>query len=195
MSNHRNVGALIAGSILIVFGLLALVGQLFRGFDFWSYLWPLFIIAFGGLFFVGMIAGGKSMAGLAIPGSILSVTGLMLLFQNISGHWESWSYGWTVILIAVGLGIFIMGVYTDNEYRRNAGLRLMKVGAIFFIIFGGFFEMLFSAFHLNGLSQYIFPVLLILLGLYLVVTRMGWLPRKSAASSDKPIDISSNNPQ
>ncbi len=186
MSIRKNLGALIAGSILIVFGLLALLGQLFQGFGFWNYLWPLIIVALGGLFFVGMFAGGKSVAGLAIPGSILGGLGLMMLFQNLTNHWESWAYSWTIILISVGLGIFIMGVYADNEYRRRAGLNVMKVGLILFIIFGGFFEMLFSAFRLNGAGQYVFPGLLILLGLYLIVTRMGWFGRKQVDSTDQP---------
>ncbi len=193
MSNTRNTGALIVGSILIVFGLLALLSQFFSNFNFWNYLWPLIIIAFGGLFFVGMLAGGKSVSGLAVPGSIFSVIGLMMLFQNLTHHWESWAYGWTIILIGVGLGVFIMGAYTDNEYRRQSGIRVMKVGAILFIIFGGFFEMLFSAFRLNGLAQYIFPALLILLGLYLVVTRAGWLPRKASDPSNQSFNLSNEN--
>jgi hypothetical protein len=110
MSVKRNSGSLIAGTILIVLGLLSLAGQVFRGFTFWGYLWPFIIIAFGGLFFVGMFAGGKSLAGLAIPGSIICGLGIMMFLQNLTGYWESWSYSWTVILVLVGLGIFIMGL-------------------------------------------------------------------------------------
>ena len=32
-----------------------------------------------------------------------------MFLQNLTGYWESWSYSWTVILVLVGLGIFIMG--------------------------------------------------------------------------------------
>jgi hypothetical protein len=193
MSNNRNVGALVAGSILIVFGLLALISHFFSNSQFWNYAWPVIIMAFGGLFFVGMFAGGKSVAGLAIPGSILGGLGLMMLLQNLTNHWESWAYSWTVILISIGLGIYIMGLYTGNDYRRNSGLRLMKVGAILFIIFGGFFEMIFSAFRLNGLSAYIFPALLILLGLYLVATRSGLWARKDNKSDDQSIQVTDDN--
>ncbi len=83
MSIKRNSGTLVAGAILIALGLLSLFGQLFRGFPFWSYLWPFIIIGFGGLFFVGMFAGGKSMAGLAIPGTIIAGIGVMMFFQNL----------------------------------------------------------------------------------------------------------------
>ena len=108
-------------------------------------------------FFVGMFAGGKSMAGLAIPGAIISGLGLMMFIQNLTGYWESWAYSWTIILVLVGLGIFIMGLYTEDMHRRQAGLRVMKVGAILFIIFGGFFELIFNAFRPYGIQQYPLP--------------------------------------
>ncbi|MGB8214755.1 MAG: hypothetical protein WCE68_14455 [Anaerolineales bacterium] len=170
----RNSGALAGGIILIVIGLLSLLGQLLRGFPFWSYLWPFIIVVIGGMFFVGMFAGGKALAGLAIPGSIISGLGVMMFFQNLTGYWESWAYSWTIILFLVGLGIFIMGLYAEDAHHRQAGLHVMKVGAILFIIFGSFFELLFSAFR-PGIQQYFFPALLVLLGAYLVVVRSGLL--------------------
>jgi hypothetical protein len=190
MSIKRNSGMLVAGSILIVFGLLAFFGQIFRGFHFWDYVWPLILVGFGALFFVGMFAGGKSMAGLAIPGSIIGVIGLMMLVQNLTNHWESWAYGWTVIILSVGLGIFIMGVYSEDEHRRRAGLGVMKVGAIMFVIFGGFFELIFSTFRPYGLQSYVFPVLLVLLGIYLVVVRSGLLSGKRQDADDQPVNLS-----
>jgi hypothetical protein len=190
MSIKRNSGMLVAGAVLIAIGLLSLLGQLFRGFSFWNYLWPFIIIAFGGLFFVGMFAGGKSLAGLAIPGTIISGIGLMMFFQNLLHHWESWSYGWTVILILVGLGIFIMGLYSGDTSRRQAGLRVMRIGAILFIIFGGFFELIFSAARPYGVQRFIFPVLLVLLGGYLIVTRSGLLPSRHPDTNEPPVNLS-----
>lgn len=173
MSTQRsNAGTLVGGALLIGLGVLSLFSQLFRDLRIWSILWPFVIIGCGALFFVGMFAGGKSMAALAIPGSIISVSGLMLLAQNLSGHWSSWSYGWTVTLASVGLGIYIMGRYQGDEHRQQSGLKVMKVAAILFIIFGAFFELLLSRNGLFG-SQYVFPALLILLGGYLVLTRSG----------------------
>jgi predicted tellurium resistance membrane protein TerC len=136
-----------------------------------------------------MFAGGKSMAGLAIPGTIIGGIGLMMFFQNLLHNWESWSYSWTIILILVGLGIFIMGLYADETQRRQAGLRVMKVGAILFIIFGGFFELVIFGLRHNGIQQYVFPVLLVLLGIYLVITRSGLLPSRRRDSNEQPIDL------
>ena len=189
MSIKRMSGSLVAGLVLIAFGLLALAGQILRGFPFWSYLWPFIIIGFGGLFFVGMLAGGKSMAGLAIPGTIIGGLGLMMFIQNLTGYWESWSYSWTVILVLVGLGIFIMGLYTEDFHRRQAGLKVMKVGAILFVIFGGFFELIFSAFRPYGIQQYLFPLLLVLVGVYLVVVRSGLFSSRRVDTNDPTINL------
>jgi hypothetical protein len=180
MQTHRsNTGALVGGTLLIAFGLLSLASEVFRGFN-WSFLWPFIIIAVGALFFVAMFAGGKQTAGFAIPGTIVSGVGLVLLFQNITHHWESMSYFWTLIILFVGLGIYIMGAYTNDLGQKKSGAGVMKVGLILFIIFGSFFEMVFSSF-----GNLVFPVLLILLGAYLVLNRSGLLGRhKEDTSSD-----------
>ena len=171
MSTQRNIGALIGGSVLIAIGILSLFGQIFTSFNFWSFIWPFFIIGVGAMFYIGMFAGGKSVSGLAIPATIITTIGLILFYQNITGHWESWSYAWSVIVFAVGLGIYIMGLYGEDEGQRTSGKGVMKVGVILFIIFGGFFEMIFSAGARFGLRQFIFPAGLILLGLYLIINR------------------------
>lgn len=181
-TNRTNTGSLIAGAALIIFGLLALAGQLFAGFNFWGVIWPFFIIGVGVLFFVGMYSGGKSAAGLAIPGSILTFVGLMLFLQNLTDYWESWSYGWTVILMAVGVGIYIMGRYTENQGQRENGSRLIKIGAILFVVFGGFFEMIFNSF---AFSKFLFPVALILVGMYLIFRRAIW----PTDQPNKPVEM------
>lgn len=178
-TNRSNAGALIGGAILIAFGLLALAGQVFRGVN-WGFLWPFIIIAIGALFFVAMFAGGKQTAGFAVPGSIVGGIGLVLLFQNITNHWESMSYFWTLIIMFVGVGIYIMGWYGGDANQKKSGLGVMKVGLILFIIFGAFFELIFSSFN-----NLLFPILLILLGAYLILSRSGLLGKKrDDASSD-----------
>lgn len=178
-SNRSNIGALIGGTLLIGVGLLSLVPQVFRGLN-WGFLWPFVVIGAGGLFFIAMFASGRSGAAFAVPGSIVGGIGLVLLFQNLTQRWESMSYFWTLIVMFVGLGIYIMGRYGGDENQKRAGGRVMKTGFILFIIFGAFFETIFSSF--GGLT---FPVLLILLGLYLVLARSG-LFKKSDGSADTP---------
>ena len=179
-TNRSNIGALVGGALLIGFGLLSLLSRVFTELN-WGVLWPFIIIGFGALFFIAMLALGKNAAALAVPGSIIGGIGLVLLFQNITDHWESMSYFWTWIIMFVGLGIYIMGSYGGESGQKSAGLRLMKVGFILFIIFGAFFEMIFSSFN-----NLIFPILLILLGAYLVLTRSGLL-KKREDTNDHPL--------
>lgn len=177
-ANRSNAGALIGGAILIAFGLLSLAGQIFRNVN-WGMLWPFLIIGFGTLFFAAMFAGGKQSAGFAVPGSIIGGIGLVLLFQSLTHHWKSMSYFWTLIILFVGMGIYIMGWYGGDENQKQSGSRVMKVGFVLFIIFGAFFELMFSSY--NGI---IFPLLLILLGIYLVAARSGLVGGKKNDSTD-----------
>jgi hypothetical protein len=180
-TNRNNVGTLIGGAILIGIGLLTLLARLIPGLDLGS-LWPLFIIAFGGLFFLAMFAMGKSGAGFAVPGTIIGGIGLILLYQSLTDKWQSMSYFWALIVFFVGLGIYIMGQYGEDANQKKSGLRVMKIGIILFIVFGTFFEVLFSS-----LNSMIFPILLIALGGYLVISRSGLLGRKQEDnSSDTP---------
>ena len=171
MNKSRNTGALLGGSVLIAIGILSILGQVFRQIDFWGIFWPFIIIGIGAVFFVAMIAGGRSVSGLAIPGSIFSTIGLMLFYQNMTGHWESWAYGWTLILLAVGIGIYIMGAWGDKPGQRQAGLRVLRVGLIMFVILGSFFELIFTEGMQFGLRTIFFPAALIILGLYLILSR------------------------
>ena len=142
--NNRNFGSLVGGVMLVVLGLLALGSQIFPQVNFWGTFWPFIIIGVGALFFVGMFTRGKSGANMAIPASILTVIGLMMLVQNLTNHWESWAYGWTVILMGIGAGIYIAGRWSENAEQRANGIRVARTGLILFIIFGAFFELIFG---------------------------------------------------
>ena len=176
-TNRSNPGALLGGTLLIAFGLLSLTIRLLRDVD-WALVWPFIVLGLGALFFVAMLAGGKQYAVLAIPGSFTAGIGLMLLLLNITDHWESLSYFWTLIILFIGAGIYIMGLHASDEKQRQAGAGVMKAGVVLFLIFGTFFEMIFSSFN-----QIFFPVLLIVLGSYLVLKR-GLRRSKSHNPSD-----------
>jgi hypothetical protein len=183
MATGQRNGTIIAGSILILIGLVALLGQLFQGYNFWGVLWPFTVIGVGIIFFVGMLLGGKSTAGLAIPGSIITTIGLILFFLNLTNHWQSWAYAWALIIMAVGFGVFLMGIVAGDPAQRKAGLRVLRTGAILFIIFGVFFEMIFNSFAWSSIA---FPALLILIGGYLVVVRSGLLRSRSQEPFNPP---------
>jgi hypothetical protein len=171
MNEMRNRASLIVGVLLIVAGALFFLGRLLGVSNIGS-LWPLLIVLLGGAFFIGMFLGGKGTAGLAIPASIITMIGLILLVQNWFQVYQTWAYAWTLIVTAVGIGIGIAGTYGDNAEMRRSGWGLARLGLLLFVVFGAFFEFIF---HFSGVSerggQFLWPVLLMLVGIILFISR------------------------
>ncbi|MEJ2606744.1 MAG: hypothetical protein P8Z41_08720, partial [Anaerolineales bacterium] len=151
------------GAVLIGLGAILLLGEIFNvrlGF----FLWPFFIIVPGLAFFYFMAQGGKNAAPLAIPGSIITTTGLLLLYQSITNHWESWAYAWALIFpTSVGIGLYISGLRGKNEGMRRTGQGFIRVGLILLILGGLFYEMIF---HISGARTHrvVWPAILIVAG-------------------------------
>lgn len=163
---ERNVSSVIIGSILVIVGVMWLIGQFVVG-SFWAVSWPLFVILPGLIFFAGMLWGGKQAAGLAIPGTIITVTGLVLFYQNLTGQWWTWSFIWALTgPMAVGLGLIIFGLYSDNPGARRAGTIVLIIGTVLLAVFG--FAFGFERYNIAG---YAWPLILIGLGIYIVIKR------------------------
>lgn len=177
----RGAGNVVVGVVLVALGLLFLVAQfvdlrLWFGFDFWQYFWPFFVIIPGLGLFAGMLAGGRSTSGLAIPGSIVTSVGLILLYQNTFDRWESWAYIWALIFpTAVGLGLMIHGTLSDEEKTARLGRGMLLTGMAIFIAGATFFELVLN---ISGMARGTIgavagPALLILLGIWLLFRRTG----------------------
>lgn len=183
--NSRGRANLLIGALLVGLGALFLFGQLFN-VNLWQFLWPFFIIVPGLLFFVGMVLGGKPAGPLAIPGSIVTMVGLLLLYQSITGHWESWAYAWALILPAsVGIGLSINGAWSDVDRLVNTGAKWITIGVALFLIGGVFFELILNISN-NFIGNVVWPGLLIAFGLYLLVQR-GSRSEGSAGKAKEPI--------
>lgn len=171
MSNNKLIVNVVVGLVLMGVGAMALIAQVSStvfGFDLWTYLWPYFIIGIGTVFFVGMVAGGRSTGALAIPGSIISTIGLILLVQNMFDVYETWAYAWALIIVSVGVGIMINGIWSGNLGSRENGARLARLGFVLFLVFGVFFEFVIgiSGFRYGGM---VWPLFIIAAGVYLVL--------------------------
>lgn len=162
--DRRTRSNLVGGLILLVLGIVFLAGQIFPNFNIWinaDLSWPLFIIAAGILLFIfGILIGEPDMA---VPASIVAGIGGLLYWQNATGNWGSWAYAWALIPGFVGIGSLISAMLGSHprQSRRN-GINLIVISLVMFLIFGS----LFGAF--NVLGTY-WPVLLILLGLFLLL--------------------------
>ena len=106
---------------------------------------------------------------------------MLMAAAGVVWMWTLLAHPQQAYMFAVGLGIFIMGAWGQNATQRAAGLRVLRIGLIMFIIFGAFFELIFTAGKPFGLRSIVFPVALILLGLYLVLARSGLLPGSTKA--------------
>lgn len=173
MSHNLSVGRIVAGLVLLGLGLIFLISE-FLQVNVWTYLWPLFIIAVGVAFLIAMLAGTKESSGLAVPGSLFIGLGAVMFVQNLFGIWETWSYAWTLILVSLGVGIFVMGVRSEQPGARRAGVLMVAIGIVLFVVAGALFEIGFGILGWRQGGNLIWPLLLVLAGVALLVFRGEW---------------------
>ena len=126
------------GAILVIVGAILLGGQLLD-IGIGDFGWPLIIVAVGvALLLIGLVVVNQS--GMVVGGTVVTTVGLVLLYQNQTGHWESWAYAWALVgPAASGLGLAIWGIRSgDGKDVRNGtwgflgGLAFYAVGLLFF---------------------------------------------------------------
>ena len=159
MENNLRSGAqgnsgVVLGALLILAGMFYLLFNV-GPVDVGPYEWPLFVIV----------------PGLALIGSLVLVTGLILAVQNALGVWATWSYAWPLVFPgAVGLGVAIIGAERRDRNRVERGLWMVATGITLATIFGIFFEGLL---HVSGVALapafgIVMPVFLIAFGFALL---------------------------
>ena len=151
---------LVWGIILIVVGAGFLLNQFMPSLFGW-FSWPWIFAGLGGIFVLASLIG--RIGGLMIPGLVLLGLGGIFYYQNQTGNWESWSYVWAIMPALAGLGMVIGSLY-DRELRpaRPIGAILFVAGLVMFAVFGG-------AFGLDADITRYWPVLIILVGLFVLV--------------------------
>jgi hypothetical protein len=165
---------LILGFLIISLGILLLLDQILA-IRIVDILWPFFIIIPGVAFFMAMATGGSERGGLAIPASILTILGGLLLYQSITGHWESWAYAWSLIFpISVGVGIALQGARTASPALQKTGMDFIRVGFVIFLSAGVFFEMFLGISH-SATHRVTWSIIMVLAGAYLLLRQAGWI--------------------
>jgi hypothetical protein len=165
----RRSGAGIAlGVVLVVVGLFYLVVQV-ADVDLSAFGWPLFVIIPGlTLLIVGFLSLGT---GAAIPGGILTMVGLVLAYQNSTGHWTSWAYAWALVAPGgVGLGLFLQGLRERNVNLIRQGRSLIFIAALIFMVGFVFFESILNISGINDqpVVKAALPALFIVIGILLL---------------------------
>jgi len=164
----RRGSSLALGIVLVVVGIFFLVMRLFN-IDLSSYGWPLYVIIPGlTLLVVGFVSLGT---GALIPGGIITMTGLVLAYQNSTGDWASWSYAWALVIpFGVGIGLFLQGLRDRDGKGLKQGRAFMFWGLMIFMIGFVLFE---SILNVSGIDYGVvgraaLPVLLIIIGVTLL---------------------------
>lgn len=166
MINTRNERL---GLVLVLGGALLLVFQLF-GWRFGEILWPFFILVPGLLILSAAFLGGRSLAPLFIPGSVITTLGLIFLVQNATDHFESWAYAWALMPAATGAGLFLQGRRVGNRELTGQGRRMAGIGGAVFLLGALFFEgFIFGDFRNTWLFRIGLPLVLIAAGTVLLL--------------------------
>jgi hypothetical protein len=164
MDRQRGIGI-----VLVVLGVLFLVG---RSVDLGAALWPLFVMGPGLALLAWAFLGGKEATGLAVPGSIVTMVGLILFTQNVTGRFETWAYAWGLIVAAVGVGTWLWGTLAEREKEVRDGIRTFTVGLALFAGFGVFFEFVIGLGGRPGwFGSWVVPLVLIVAGVALLWRR------------------------
>ncbi len=157
--------------LLIGLGVIFLIGQIFN-INFWSmvgFSWPVFILIPGVIFLALAFAGDRKMSGFVFPGAVITGTGAILWYQNVTNNWESWAYIWTLYPTFIGLALMFNGRRNGKEKEIQTGRRVATYGVIAFLMGAAFFELVVFGGN-SALTGWIVPLALIGVGGYLLLT-------------------------
>ena len=67
---------------------------------------------------IGLLVANEQ--GMVIGGTVVTTVGLVLLYQDQTGRWESWAYAWALVgPAASGLGLVLWGLRSGNAQRHS----------------------------------------------------------------------------
>ena len=173
------------GGALIVVGVIFFIGQ-WLDIDWGAATWPFYVIAPG----LAMLAFGltqRNGSGLAIAGSIVTMVGLVLLYQNATDRWESWAYAWSLVGPGgSGLGMLLYGARAGNRRMARDGFWQILTAIGLFLAGFVFFEGIIG---ISGrrlpIPDWILPAAVIAIGVIVLIR--GFTSRPEA---DRPTDQS-----
>jgi hypothetical protein len=172
----------VVGGLFVLIGEILLAGQ-FVHVDIGHYGWPFFVVVPGlVILFVALTARGAVSEGLAILGSIITVTGLILLFQDATDHYESWAYAWALVFPgAIGLGMILYGLSAGRAGNVRSGTRLVGIALVLFLLGAAFFEGVIGigGYQLDHTAGVVVGVIIIALGALMLVLNLTSSGRRS----------------
>ena len=130
---------LVLGAILVIVGLILFAGQVVD-IGVGDLGWPSWVIGAGvAILLVGLLLVSEQ--GIVVGGTVVTVVGLVLFYQEATGHWESWAYAWALVgPAAAGLGMMLWGTRHGDRGAMRSGFWGLMGGLGFFIVAFLFFE-------------------------------------------------------
>jgi hypothetical protein len=151
------------GILLVALGIALVFYQInptFHAMIQFEFTWPWIIIGVGiFLLVLGLLVSAPDTA---IAACIVGGIGGLLLYQNQTGDWKSWSFAWTLIPGFVGVGMVLAWILGGSRQTAREGLQSILVSIILFVIFAAIFG------GLTWLGPY-WPLLLVIVGLVIIV--------------------------
>jgi len=158
------------GAVLIGIGVLLLLLQMYGNAG--HYVWPFFIITPGVLLALLGAVGGRRSRHAAVSGAMLAGVGTILLVQTVFDYFQSWAYAWTLLPFFAGAGLVFASRGEGDPELAVTGRSMMRWSAVAFAVLAILFEVLIFDGGLFG-GRYIAPVILIVIGSFLVFSRFG----------------------
>lgn len=180
-NKHKVPVLLLLGIAIVIIGIAFLIDRIFV-IPIMARYWPLAFVLLSLPFIIGVLSNRKAIAILAVPGSLLSMLGLILLFQNLFNAWNTWAYIWTLFFVALGLGLLILGCVSKNRALYPWASGFIGFGLISFVLLGAFFEEVFNLSGDNLAPSYLWGSAVIGLGLYLIFAICLFETQKISAS-------------
>jgi hypothetical protein len=170
------------GGVLILVGVIFFIGQ-WLDIDWGAATWPFYVIAPG----LAMLAFGltqRNGSGLAVAGSIVTMVGLVLLYQNATDRWESWAYAWALVGPGgSGLGMLLYGARAGNRRMARDGFWQILTAIGLFLAGFVFFEGIIG---ISGrrlpIPDWVLPAAVIAIGVIVLIRGFTSRPR----SVDEP---------
>jgi hypothetical protein len=156
------------GAVLVLIGLLLFAGQLLDiGIE--DVGWPIIVVGVG-VVILGLGLFVNREQGMVVGGTVATTVGLVLLYQNSTGHWESWAYAWALVgPAASGLGMLLWGARTTNAADIRTGTWGLLGGLGLFLVGYLFFE---GVIGISGqrlpLPEWLLPAVVIAMGVILL---------------------------
>ncbi len=151
--------------LLIGAGVVLLVTNLLH-ISLMAFLWPGFIAGLGLLLvwpaYRSTAANQSSLSFLAIPGAMVLAMGALFFLMNLSDHFESMAYSWTLILAAGAAGYAYLKRFEQSGVAQEKAWRFIRTMVLAFMGLATLFELIVF----ESLGAW-WPLLLIGAGAYL----------------------------